>query len=255
MQLPRGASSVVHLIPHYTQYWPKNFSRSVGWQILARSLGVSAADFAAIAARAQALTTPGGCNCYRRMYGGHAKWMPPPYMKADHTVPDFRIALAASVGPRLARRRILFQLRHNGVRMMSNEQHIVSEVSSDVDVGSIVQFVVMESLPVMEQYALVSTSRGLAGVHGMGLAWAMLLASDAGGKASCLEITGQWSKFNRLDYYSMSKANSVQYLRLAFPNAPECIGCRRCSYRTCGNVTANATVLIKKLRYMTSLWI
>ena len=127
-------------------------------------------------------------------------------------------------------------------------------MQADQVVGGLVKFAVMESLSVMEQYELVSTSRALAGMHGMGLAWAMLLASDAGGKASCLEITGQWAKFNRLDYYSLSKANGVQYIRLSMPNAPECIHCRRCSYRTCGNVTATVSTLIAKLRYMASIW-
>ena len=249
-----GSGRGVHLLPHYTQYWPSNFSRSVGWQILARSLGVSAADFPYVAARAQALTTPGKCNCYRRMYGGHSKWMPPPYMKPGRRVADFRSALAASVGRLPAQRRILFQLRHNGVRQIVNEAEVVSSVQADQVVGGLVKFAVMESLSVMEQYELVSTSRALAGMHGMGLAWAMLLASDAGGKASCLEITGQWAKFNRLDYYSLSKANGVQYIRLSMPNAPECIHCRRCSYRTCGNVTATVSTLIAKLRYMASIW-
>ena len=244
----------VHILPHYTQYWPKNFTRSVGWQILARSLGVSSADFPSIAAHAQALTSLGGCNCYRRMYGGHSKFMPPPFMKPERRVADFRAALSASVGPMPAQRRILFQLRHNGVRQMINEAEVVAGVSADPVVGKLVKFVVMESLTVLEQYALISTSRGLAGMHGMGLAWAMLLASEAGGKASCLEITGMWSKFNRLDYVSMSKANGVQYLRLSMPNAPECIHCHRCSYRTCGNVTANVTNLIGKLIHMTTLW-
>lgn len=57
-------------------------------------------------------------------------------------------------------------------------------------------------------------------MHGMGLAWTMLLASEAGGKSSCLEITGQWKLSNRLkkrqwklsnrlDYYSLSRANGV----------------------------------------------
>ena len=112
----------------------------------------------------------------------------------------------------------------------------------------------MEDVPVMRQYQLVSTSRALAGMHGMGLAWSMLLASDAGGKASCLEILGEWAKFSRLDYVSMSHANDVMYLKVNMPNAPECVHCHRCSYRTCGNVTANVTKLIDRLRFQVSLW-
>ena len=82
----------------------------------------------------------------------------------------------------------------------------------------------------------------------------MLLASDAGGKASCLEIIGTWSKFNRLDYLSMSRANGVHYMQVRMPNAPECVHCHRCSYRTCGNVTANVTSLLGKLRSMAKMW-
>jgi hypothetical protein len=188
------------------------------------------------------------------MYGGHSQWMPPPYMKDYKSVADFSSALAASHGRRLVARRILFQLRHNGVRMMVNEQAVVSDVRADPVVGELVRFVVMEDLPVMEQYEVVSTSRALAGMHGMGLAWAMLLGTEVGSTSSLLEMTGSWSKFNRLDYYSMSRANGVRYLRVAFANAPECVHCWRCSYRTCGNVTVNTTLLVSKLRMMASLW-
>ena len=250
----QGSGRSVHLLPHYTQYWPKNFSRSVGWQILARSLGVSATDFPAVAAHANALTKYGGCNCYRRMYGGHARWMPPPYMKPERRVADFRAALASSIGQFPAQRRIIFQLRHNGVRQMVNEADVVAGVAADPLVGGLVKFVVMESLSVIQQYEIITSSRALAGMHGMGLAWAMLLASDQGGQASCLEITGMWSKFNRFDYMSMSKANGVRYLRLSMPNAPECVHCYRCSYRTCGNVTANVSTIVNKLQYMARLW-
>ena len=244
----------LHLIPHYTQYWPKSFVRSVGWQMLARSLGVSASDWPAIAARAQELTEPGRCNCYRRIYGGHSSWMPPPYMRSGHRVADFRGALAASIGQPSPKRQILFQLRHNGVRMMTNEEEVRAAVLADPVVGGAVHFEVMEKLSVVAQYRLVSSSRALAGMHGMGLAWAMLLASDAGGKSSCLEITGSWSKFNRLDYYSMSRANGVHYMRLSQPNAPECVHCKRCSYRTCGNITASASEIVSKLRDIVKSW-
>lgn len=248
------AGHAIHTIPHYTQYWPKNFTRSVGWQILMRSLGVSATAFPSVAAHAQELTAFGNCNCYRRMYGGHDRWMPPPYMKQYWRVSDFRSALSASVGRLPAQRRVLFQLRRNGVRQMINAEEVVARVHADPVVGSLVQFVVMEDHPVMKQYELISTSRALVGMHGMGLAWSMLLASDAGGRASCLEILGTWAKFNRLDYLSMSRANGVHYLQVRMPNAPECVHCHRCSYRTCGNVTANITTLVDKLRYMVTLW-
>lgn len=241
----------LNLVPHYTQYWPKSFARSVGWQIMARSLGVSASDWPSVAARAQELTKPGSCHCYRRMYGGHSSWMPPPYMKSTQRASDFRSALASSINPPPPKRQILFQLRHNGVRMMVNEAQVRAEVLADAEVGRLVHFTVMEELSVIEQYRLVSSSRSLAGMHGMGLAWAMLLGSQAvGGKSSCLEITGSWAKFNRLDYYSMSRANSVHYMRLSQPNAPECVHCKRCSYRTCGNITANASQIVAKLRVM-----
>ena len=138
--------------------------------------------------------------------------------------------------------------------MMVNEAEIVRDVLADPYVGKHVRFAVMEELSVIEQYRLISSSRALAGMHGMGLAWAMLLAADAGGKSSCLEITGTWSKFNRLDYYSMSRANGVHYLRLNQPNALECVHCKRCSYRTCGNITANATEVVAKLRVMVEWW-
>lgn len=252
VQLKHGGRGMA-LIPHYIQYWPRSFHRAVGWQILARSLGVSEADWPEVAARAQRFTKMGGCNCFRRLYGGHASFMPPPYMKSMARVIDFRSALADSSGRRSAQRQILFQLRHTRVRQIVNEQELVSSVKADPIIGGLVRFVIMETLSVMEQYALISASPSLAGMHGMGLAWTMLLASEAGG-SSMLEITGVWPKFNRLDYYSLSRANGVRYVRLSQPNAPECVHCKRCSYRTCGNITANTTQIIDKLRLMASWW-
>lgn len=248
--LGNAGSKDIHLIPHYIQYWPRNFEQSVGWQLLMRSLGVSASGWPAVAARAQTLTQPEQCNCYRHMYGGHGAFMPPPYMRPMQRVVDFRAALAASARPPRVRTTILFQLRHNGVRQIVNEDEVVAGVKADPVLGDRVRFVVMESLPVMEQYAAISSATSLAGMHGMGLAWTMLLGSAAGTRSSCLEITGMWAKFNRLDYYSLSRANNVRYLRLSQPNAPECLSCKRCSYRTCGNITANVSQMVDKLKHM-----
>ena len=243
----------LHLLPHYIQYWPKDFQKSVGWQILARSFGVSADNFPGVAAQANALTAHEGCHCYRRIFGGHGAFMPPPYMKPGQRVVQFRAALTASIRQPPPERRILFQLRRNGVRQMVNVDEVTTAIRSDPEVGALVRFVVMEELSVIQQYSLISSSRALAGMHGMGLAWSMLLSSEAAvGKSSCLEITGTWAKFNRLDYFSMSKANGVHYMRLSQPNAPECVHCRRCSYRTCGNITANASQIVDKLKLMAS---
>ena len=240
-----------HLLPHYVQYWPtKGFARSIGWQILAHSVGVTTADWPKVAARAEALAQT-GCHCYPRVIGGHAAWMPPPYMQPQQRVLHFRQALAITVVPPAAERRILFLLRRNGVRQIVNEEALRTAVDSDPTLVGAVKFVVMETLPVMAQYRLVSSSRSLAGMHGQGLAWSMLLASDAGrGGSSCLEITGRWHEFRRLDYYSNSLANGVRYKRLVQPNAPECESCKRCSYRTCGNVTVDVSSLIRTLHDM-----
>ena len=57
----------------------------------------------------------------------------------------------------------------------------------------------------------------------MGLAWTMLLPSDARGASSCLEILGMWPSFQRNDYYQLSKANGVYYLRMQQRSSRECI--------------------------------
>ena len=250
----------VHVLPHFTQYWPgstwassapRSFNRSVGWRLLIRSLGKTKAEWDEIAIQAERLTAPGRCNCYRRLYGGHSAFMPPPTMSGTallQRVADFGGALASSVGVTPVQRRVLFQVRRNGVRQMMNELEVRNAVAADPLLANTVMFTVMEHLPVMEQYALVSSSMALAGMHGMGLAWTMLLPSAASGKSSTLEITGEWKSFGRTDYYALSVANNVHYVRLRQPNWPGCL-CRGCNYRTCGNVTAVVSDVLTTLRY------
>ena len=245
-------SRTMHLVPHYTQYWPPSFARSVGWQILARSLGVSAAEWPIAAVRAQMFAVS-GCHCYQQIYGGHSAWMPPPFMQPKRRVIDFRSALVSSVIGLTAVRRIVFIERRNGVRQIVNQPELRSAVEGDATLGDAVRFVVLEDLPVLQQYRLIGSSRSLAGVHGQGLAWTMLLASDAGGGgSSCLEIVGNWRAFQRKDYHSNSVANGVQYIRLVQPNAPECDAkiCQRCTYRTCGNVTVHVPTVLRTLHTM-----
>ena len=259
---PHMHGSGVHILPQYMFYWPTGASASrqppyVGWQILARSLGVKPDEWPAVDARARALTASNSCNCYRRIHGGHGSFMPPPHSPIDQTVQrvaSFRASLAASLGhPIRPQRRILFQLRRNGNRQIVNEVEFRAGVEADPLVGKLVRFAVMEELPVMDQYALLQSSRALAGVHGMGLAWTMLLPSDARGSSSCLEILGTWPSFQRNDYYMLSKANNVYYIRIQQRSSPECI-CKGCHYRVCGNVTGNLTEVVPALRYMAQRW-
>ena len=255
--LGRYDAGKTHLIPHYLQYWPHSFAGSVGWQILSRSVGVSASDWPSVAEAASAFAQT-GCHCYPRMYGGHSAWMPTPNggmpysSQPQRRVADFRSALSASVGVPPPEKRILFQVRRNGIRQIANEASL--RAAATAALGDAVRFVAMEELPLMQQYRLISSSRSLAGMHGQGLAWSMLLASDQANpySSSCLEIVGKWPGFKRLDYHSNSAANSVHYVRLVQENAPECEirVCKRCSYRNCGNVTVSVEAVVKVLRKM-----
>jgi hypothetical protein len=252
-QQPALRGRPVHLLPHYVQYWPGSIARTVGWQMLVLSLGMSTSEWPAIAELAQTLTNKGACNCYRRMFGGHAEYMPPPYMKPARRMADFRGALADSLHTQPPARRLLFQVRRNGIRQIVNEVELRAGVEADPLLREVVHFAVMETLPVTQQYALVSSARSLAGVHGMGLAWTALLPSDESSTSSCLEIVGTWRQFSRIDYDSLSRANGVHFMRLSQPNAPECgelCRGRWCSYRTCGNITANVTQVSARLRAM-----
>lgn len=263
--LPTLRGGTVHFVPHFTQYWPREvnatrcaFNRSVGWQVLVRSLlgQVDEPEWQAVAARAGALTELGKCNCYRRMYGGHTAFMPPPYMEGEavhRRVAAFGDALAISSAVArgaIVQRRIIFQLRRSGTRQLVNEEALRAAVAGNAILAGVVQFSVFESLPIREQHALVSMSTALAGVHGMGLAWTMLLPHSAVGQSSCLEITGEWAKFGRSDYYSLSQANNVHYIRLAQPNWPGCLQVHRPNYRSCGNITANIADFVQVLTYM-----
>ena len=254
---PQLSGQDVHVLPHFVQYWMPNMSKTVGWQILVRSLGVNASEWPRVAERAQLLTQQGRCNCYRHLYSGHAAYMPPPFMPlVGSHMESFRNALSASVGVQPVVRRILFQLRRGKSRRIANEAELRAGIASDPLLHDVVHFEIMEALPVMRQYELVSTSPALAGVHGMGLAWTALLAPYGQGGSSCLEITGVWSGFARSDYYSMSVANGVHFIRLKQPNAPECgplcTQGRFCNYRTCGNVTVNIADVAAKLKLMVS---
>lgn len=251
----RGALQV---LPHYLTYWPRNAS-FIGWQILVHSLGFPLSDWKAVATRALRLTVnaPTSCNCFKRIYGGHRSWMPPPFSSAEDSrkrVAYFRMSIAATLGsPVPQQRRILFQLRRNGARQVVNEAELRAGIESDPVVGKVVHFAVMEELRIMDQFELVQTSTSLAGVHGMGLAWTMLLPSDARGSSSCLEILGQWPSFQRNDYYQLSRANNVYYMRIEQRTSPECF-CYGCHYRVCGNITADLSQIVPVLRFMVSRW-
>ena len=268
----------LHLLPHYLMYWPhevygekahghgqseeEHVPAFVGWQIIARSLGVSNDDWPAVAARARKLSVSDQCNCYQRIYGGHGAFMPPPYTPvAEATVraQSFRHSLVTSfrraplpalVAQPLSRHsRILFQLRRNGARHIVNEDAFRASVEAHDALKGRIHFAVMEALPLMEQFSLVQQSEALAGVHGMGLAWTLLLPSDSRKRSSCLEITGAWPSFRRNDYYMLSQANGVAYLRMQQQSSPECI-CYGCHYRVCGNITVNATQVAVVLERM-----
>ena len=251
-------------VPHFLMYWPGKSEESatahyVGWQLTARSLGISGAEWKDAARRMTDLTSnrARSCHCYKRVYGGHRSFMPPPWSPVDEAqarVATFRSALASNVflgaaNEMRARPRVLFQLRHNGARQIVNEIEFKNEIQADPRLQGVVLFAVMEELPVIEQYKLIVTSTSLAGVHGMGLAWTMLLPSDSRGLSSCLEVTGMWPSYHRMDYYMLSRANGVYYLRMQQPTSPECL-CVGCHYRGCGNLTANATQVAPVLRWM-----
>lgn len=246
------------VLPHFLMYWAdlsKVGAEYVGWQLLARSLGLDSAMWKLAEPRMRAATSMETCNCYRRLYGGHGPFMPPPFGPVKESVmrvASFRNAIAASITPRLPHpnRQILFQLRR-GTRQIVNMRAFRNDIEADPVLASAVRFAIMEDLPVMEQYALVQASTSLAGVHGMGLAWTMLLPSDGRGRSSCLEIVGMWPSYRRHDYYMLSRANDVYYLRMQQSASPECI-CYGCHYRACGNITANATQIIPVLRWMVS---
>jgi hypothetical protein len=256
-----GAERIL-ILPHFTQYWPgghfigaspPSLNQTVGWKLLSHALGVPTQEWSDFVAQAQSLTRPGECRCYRRVFGGHSAFMPPPHMQQKKVlgrVSAFASALAATLlTHHRPHRRILFQVRRNGVRQIVNEAAVRTAIASDPVLSVMVHFCTMEQLPVVEQHELVSTSAAIAGMHGMGLAWSMLLPSSVRGRSSCMEITGDWAKFSRLDYYSMAQANGVHYVRLKQPNSMDGSR-RRCNYRSCGNVTANVTQVVEALYYL-----
>ena len=255
-QTAKSKGEAIVLLPHFFMYWPwmvKDSTEYIGWQLVARSLGLNDASWPVAVQRMKAETDLRACNCYKTMYGGHGSFMPPPHSLVNESiarVTSFRAGIAASMLPLLQRpkRRILFQLRR-GTRQIVNIDSFRSAIEADPLLGGVVHFAIMEDLPVMEQYALVQSSTSLAGVHGMGLAWAMLLPSDSRSRSSCLEIVGMWPSYRRLDYYMLSRANGVYYMRMQQPASPECI-CYGCHYRICGNITANATQISPVLKWM-----
>ena len=254
--MPHLRGKPLHILPHWMFYWPPEGIPYIGWQMIARSLGVRDDEWPFTEKLANKQHAARACRCYRRIYGGHSSYMPPPHTPVGESrtrVAAFRQGISGSLGrPILPQPQILFQLRR-GSRQIVNEAELRAAIEADAIVGKSVRFAVMEHLRVMDQYELVQSSMALAGVHGMGLAWTMLLNSTAGGTRTCLEILGQWPSFNRLDYYMLSQANGVYYLRLQQRSSPECV-CKGCHYRACGNVTANATEILPVLQLMVKRW-
>ena len=96
-------------------------------------------------------------------------------------------------------------------------------------------FTAFEELPVTRQWELVTSSRGLAGVHGQGLTWAAMLPSDAT-RCAVLEILPATMRNTGsvYDYVRWSTANNVKLYRLTEAVSQ---GCAKEYWRTCGNVS------------------
>lgn len=246
------------LVPRFLFYEPTSFTRSRGWQMFGMALGIHLDQWPHMAARSHALIHPAGvCRCYRRVVGGHAYFLPDENgisdgKKAHRQVAALQRAVAASMGglPVVQMKRVIFLERLGTTRQIVNLQSLRQAVQKDRILKEQIHFACFENLPLAEQFRIVSTSRGIAGVHGQGLAWSLMLPS--GGPRGTLEIIGQWRTFHRLDYWRTSGANGVRYMKLKQANAPECVACVGCNFRTCGNITANITQVVQALHGMVS---
>ena len=122
----------------------------------------------------------------------------------------------------------------------------------DRDLASRVEFVSLATLPVAQQVRLVSTSLGLAGVHGAALGLTAFLPSGPRARCSVLEIYPR--RMNRqinhawFDYPRWAVMNAVEHVVLS--RQADQPGCEGIDFRECGNVSVDVPAVTEKLRWM-----
>ena len=128
-------------------------------------------------------------------------------------------------------------------RVIVNAAELRRNVSTDSVLAGHVTFVELEDMALTEQLALFSSSVGVVGVHGQGLAWTPFLPAH---RTACalLELhprqMGRQGTHAFFDWMRWSEMSGVRYLASRLEDAREC---QRIDFRTCGNVTADMRLL------------
>lgn len=255
------------LLPYYLIYWPHSVADDGGLGLTSLALrGVTNATTAGVlemTRRASALTRPGECHCYRRIFGGHGQFNQFDVASMQRRTTAFSRSIAINIGlpeptpPATGTGRLLFLLRAGFSRTIYNAAELQAAVAADALLQPRVHFVSLEALPVVEQARLALTSSAIAGVHGQGLAWSALLAGGVGARITA-EITGspfvpEWKIFKRDDYQRTSRWCGAAYVRIVEESAPRQSRFNdSCDFRYCGNLTVNVSLINDRLRAMLS---
>ena len=282
-----GALGASDLLPRYTQRWPDAHNTShhtttmafdpsswPAWEVYTRAIlgnGGGAAENAtwADALRRTTQIVNGSedvLHCFPTLTGGHPRWWPSggpfrnftshefAFRAARPSIAALRAAVMATVraasSPPSAPA-IVFEVRER-TRAIVNQAAVVAAVRGNLSVGERVHFTSLSALPVARQLEVVNAAAGLAGMHGAGLANVIFLPSDVR-RCAVLEIKGwfqgrQESILTRFDYPKLAVMSDVRMFSLfSQQDAPECVGKH---FRSCGNVTVDASALVHKLGEM-----
>lgn len=209
------SAPTTHFLPRYTILWPSALKRARpegavsaplppvaawrGWELMMRALsgGSDRGPSARQNATHQLLfDQPRTLHCYHRLRGGHGPFWPSVLEQGQLRAATDRLravrravlaslphahALRVSEGVEAPRARVIFVLRRRD-RAIANEAELINYVGGTATLApGRVRFTVLEQLSLRQQIELVSTSTGLAGVHGAGLTWVVFLPAREGG--------------------------------------------------------------------------
>ena len=183
-----------------------------GFHLLLLSLGFTQSDHEAAASLTR--FRPHGCWCFSAVVGG-ATAFHPAQLHNKAMMQRFRERVSGSLFVLLTapspQQRILF-INRSLTRRVENYGEVSRSV---VRSGAFrVMYVAMETLTLREQARLVATSRVLAGVHGNGLGWTMMLPTSQH-QCALLEVYPTGSRVH--DYMDWSIINNVAYYALDMP--------------------------------------
>lgn len=229
--------AAVDFLPRYTVLWPgsPNVGDWLGWELAMRAISGSVGFRTPGMNETNVIVEPLKLRCYPLLLSGHSPFWPFLHHDAPAAIQDrdarglvavhqrvvaLRRALWRSIRGRSGRGvvgtllattdflppanpdlpLILFAERSASVavRTITNFAEVQAAIHEHPRLRGQVRYIRLESLTLSEQLAAVSAVRVLVGMHGMGMAWISMMATDQSTGHAALEIFPQQMRGSEL---------------------------------------------------------